>query len=81
MTDVLLHLLLQTGHLWPQLGKENLEQLLVILDVNKNPLGDKKGEQESDKEEDFLDLVEVYQMSSNDTKLQPLATRSCLLRR
>lgn len=36
----------------PQLGKENLEQLLVILDMNKNPLGDKEDEQESDEEEE-----------------------------
>ncbi|KAM8719904.1 hypothetical protein ACLKA7_006028 [Drosophila subpalustris] len=64
VTDVLLQLLLQTGHFWrvfvnkiggvlmPQLGKENLEQLLVTLDMNKNPLGDKQDEQESDDDEE-----------------------------
>ncbi|XP_034490813.1 myb-binding protein 1A [Drosophila innubila] len=65
LTDVLLQLLLQTGHFWrdfvnkiggalmPQLGKENLEQLLVILDMNKNPLGDKEdGEGSEDEEEE-----------------------------
>ncbi|XP_064536356.1 myb-binding protein 1A [Drosophila montana] len=53
LTDVLLQLLLQTGHFWrlfvnaiggalmPHLNKRNLEQFLELLDMDKNPLDDK----------------------------------------
>ncbi|XP_017112862.1 myb-binding protein 1A [Drosophila elegans] len=63
LTDALLQLLLQTGHFWrefvnlvataliPHLEPANLEQILEVLNMNKNPLSKKdEGEEESDEE-------------------------------
>lgn len=63
LTDVLLQLLLQTGHYWrelvnlvatpliPHLEHGNLEQVLQVLNMNMNPLSKKEeGEEESDEE-------------------------------
>ncbi|XP_030378773.1 myb-binding protein 1A [Scaptodrosophila lebanonensis] len=61
LTDSLLQLLLQTGHFWrdfvnalfttmvPYLEKDNLGQMLQILDMSKNPLRG-EGEDEADSE-------------------------------
>ncbi|XP_017006649.2 myb-binding protein 1A [Drosophila takahashii] len=63
LTDALLQLLLQTGHFWrefvnlvgtalvPHLEQANLEQILEVLNMNRNPLSKKdEGEEESDEE-------------------------------
>ncbi|XP_016986516.1 myb-binding protein 1A [Drosophila rhopaloa] len=63
LTDALLQLLLQTGHFWrefvnlvataliPHLEASNLEQILEVLNMNRNPLSKKdEGEEDSDEE-------------------------------
>ncbi|KAH8274458.1 hypothetical protein KR044_003483, partial [Drosophila immigrans] len=69
LTDLLLQLLVQKGHFWrelvngvggalmPQLNRGNLEQLLVVLDMSKNPLADKEDgdDEEGEEEEEELD--------------------------
>lgn len=77
LTDALLQLLLQTGHFWrecvnlvtyaliPHLRTSNLEQILEVLNMNKNPLSKKNDddEEESDEEEE----EEVEKDSSDDS--------------
>nr|CAA20885.1 EG:115C2.2 [Drosophila melanogaster] len=78
LTDALLQLLLQTGHFWrefvqlvataliPHLEHGNLEQVLEVLNMNKNPLSKKSdGEEESD---DELDEEESLKDSSDDSE-------------
>ncbi|EDV32838.2 uncharacterized protein Dana_GF21931, partial [Drosophila ananassae] len=76
LTDALLQLLLQTGHFWrefvnlvasaliPHLRTSNLEQILEVLNMNKNPLSkknadeeesDEEGEEEEEEEKDSSD--------------------------
>ncbi|KAH8420275.1 hypothetical protein KR009_008581, partial [Drosophila setifemur] len=64
LTDALLQLLLQTGHFWrefvslvagaliPHLEPSNLEQVLEVLNMNRNPLSKKEEGEESDEEEE-----------------------------
>lgn len=65
LTDVLIQLMLQTGCYWrdfvnavggavmPKLGVNNLEQILDVLDMSKNPLGKKQmGEEEDEDDEE-----------------------------
>lgn len=65
LTNVLIQLMLQTGSYWrdfvkavggavmPQLGINNLEQFLDVLDMNKNPLSKKQpGEDEDEDDEE-----------------------------
>ncbi|XP_033171740.1 myb-binding protein 1A [Drosophila mauritiana] len=77
LTDALLQLLLQTGHFWrefvqlvataliPHLEHGNLEQVLEVFNMNKNPLSKKDdGEEES---EDEVDEEESLKDSSDDS--------------
>ncbi|EDV45382.1 myb-binding protein 1A [Drosophila erecta] len=77
LTDALLQLLLQTGHFWrefvhlvataliPHLEHGNLEQVLEVLNMNRNPLSKKdEGEEESDEE---IEEEESLKDSSDDS--------------
>ncbi|XP_041674751.1 myb-binding protein 1A [Drosophila eugracilis] len=80
LTDALLQLLLQTGHFWrefvnivataiiPYLDHGNLEQVLEVLNMNRNPLSKKdESEEESEVESDEeIEKEELPQDSSDD---------------
>lgn len=77
LTDVLIQLLLQTGGYWrdfvkavggavmPQLKENNLDQILDVLDMNKNPLSKKQAGEEDD-EDDEDEPEEEEEESSSD---------------
>ncbi|XP_017054527.1 myb-binding protein 1A [Drosophila ficusphila] len=77
LTDALLQLLLQTGHFWrefvnlvadsliPHLEPANLEQVLEVLNMNRNPLSKKdEGEEEEESDEE---MEEQSEASSDDS--------------
>ncbi|KAH8366645.1 hypothetical protein KR084_009525, partial [Drosophila pseudotakahashii] len=77
LTDALLQLLIQTGHFWrefvglvgsaliPHFEPGNLEQILEVLNMNRNPLSKKdEGEEESDEE---IEEEETPEDSSDDS--------------
>ncbi|XP_016949572.1 myb-binding protein 1A [Drosophila biarmipes] len=77
LTDALLQLLLQTGHFWrefvnlvgtaliPHLEHANLEQILEVLNMSKNPLSKKdEGEEDSD---DEIEEEESQEDSTDDS--------------
>ncbi|XP_020807337.1 uncharacterized protein LOC110183403 [Drosophila serrata] len=78
LTDVLLQLLLQTGHYWrelvnlvaipliPHLEHGNLEQILQVLNMNMNPLS-KKDEAEEDSDEEMEEEQEAEADSSDES--------------
>ncbi|XP_060664879.1 myb-binding protein 1A [Drosophila nasuta] len=78
LTDLLLQLLVQKGHFWrelvnaaggalmPQLNRDNLEQLLVVLDMSKNPLGDKEDDDDAEGDEEADDDEDEDEQSSDD---------------
>ncbi|KAH8249319.1 hypothetical protein KR032_008496 [Drosophila birchii] len=78
LTDVLLQLLLQTGHYWrelvslvaipliPHLVHGNLEQILQVLNMNMNPLS-KKDEADEDSDEEMEEEQEAEADSSDES--------------
>ncbi|XP_017095094.2 myb-binding protein 1A [Drosophila bipectinata] len=72
LTDALLQMLLQTGHFWrefvnlivssviPQLRNNNLEQILEVLNMNKNPLS------KNDEDDDSYDEESDDENSSSE---------------
>ncbi|XP_039498899.1 myb-binding protein 1A [Drosophila santomea] len=79
LTDALLQLLLQTGHFWrefvhlvataliPHLEHGNLEQVLEVLNMNRNPLSKKDEGEEEEESDEEVEGEESSKDSSDDS--------------